>query len=267
MTVFKKLFKSAAITLVALYFCALAALYFLQDGLVFPAPDDPSIKLNGEAQYSEMTTSDGVTLRHVRFKADEGAPKLMFFHGNGSLAPYEINRGRKLFENGFDVLLVEYRGYGGSSGEPSADALLRDALETYDWYKGDSNEWVFAYAHSLGTGVASYLASQREIQSLVLEAPYASLSEIAADRYPMFPVKLLFKHEIDSVAHLSKSSVPTLVVHGEADRVIPSRYGLKLYESLDRGIADWKPLPGVGHNDLVQNGSTELALDHFIKSF
>jgi len=267
MSIFKRLIKSAAITLVALYFCALAALYFLQDSLVFPAPGDPIVELSAPAQYSEMTTSDGETLRHVRFKADDGAPKLMFFHGNGSLAAYEINRGRKLFENGFDVLLVEYRGYGGSSGQPSAEALRRDALETYDWYKGDSSDWIFAYAHSLGTGIAAHLASKREVQSLVLEAPYASLSEIAADRYPMFPVKALFKHEIDSIASLSQSGVPTLVIHGEEDRVIPVRYGAKLYKSLDQNAADWNSLPGVGHNNLVQNGSVNLALNHFIKSF
>ncbi len=262
-----KLFKYAIAFAVAFYFLALAALYFLQDGLVFPTPNVPLPELSAPAEYVEMQTSDGETLRHVRFKADDGAPKLMFFHGNGSLAAFELDRGRKMFENGFDVLLVEYRGYGGSSGSPSADALLKDAIETYDWYKGDTEDWVFLYAHSLGTGVASYLSSQREVQSMVLESPYSSLSDVAADRYPIFPVKALFKHEIDSVENLKGSQVSVLILHGEKDGVIPIQYGKRLFDTLDPELAEWKILPNVGHNTLVQSGSVDLALEHFIKSF
>jgi len=267
MALVKKLTKSAIVFAVALYVVALAALYFLQDGLVFPAPDVVMPELEKPAQYVEMQTSDGETLRHVRFKADEGAPKLMFFHGNGSLAAFGLARGRKLYENGFDVLLVEYRGYGGSSGTPTAAALLRDSIETYDWYKGNSEDWIFLYAHSLGTGVASYLSSKREVQSLVLEAPYSSLSDVAADRYPIFPVKALFKHEIDSTQNLIGTKLPILIIHGEQDGVIPIRYGRKLYEILNPETTEWKALSSTGHNNLVANGSVDLALDHFVKSF
>lgn len=263
----RKLLRSAIVFAVAFYFLALGALYFLQDQLVFPASGEADITLPAQASYMDMKTSDGHTLRHVRFQADEGAPKLMFFHGNGSLAPYELARGLKLFENGFDVLLVEYRGYGGSTGMPSADALLQDSVKTYDWYKGESDDWVFLYAHSLGTGVAAYLSSQREVRSMVFEAPYSSLSDVAADRYPIFPVRSLFKHEINSIENLTGSDTPILIVHGAEDGVIPIKYGKQLFESLDPKFVEWKALPDIGHNDLIQNGSVELALDHFIKSF
>ncbi|MDJ0613631.1 MAG: alpha/beta hydrolase [Rhizobiaceae bacterium] len=262
-----KLIQSAIVFAVAFYVLALAALYFLQDRLLFPAPHALITELPAPAEFAEMKTSDGALLRHVRFEADDGAPKLMFFHGNGSLAPYEVARGRQLHENGFDVLLVEYRGYGGSSGTPTGNDLLKDSLEVYDWYKERDDEWIFLYAHSLGTGVASYLSSQREVQSIVLEAPYSSLSDVAADRYPIFPVKALFKHEIDSGKFLQESKLPMLLLHGDQDAIIPYNYGRQLFDRLDPQTASWKLLPGIGHNNLVQNGSVDLAIDHFVKSF
>jgi pimeloyl-ACP methyl ester carboxylesterase len=264
---FKKLIKAGVLSLAFLYCAVLAVLYFAQDSLVFPAPSAVVETLPDYADYAEMQTADGITLKHVRLRGDEGAPKIMFFHGNGALAAYEIERGRILQENGFDVLLVEYRGYGGSGGEPSAEALLKDSLEVYDWYKEDPSDWVFLYAHSLGTGVASYVASQRPVRSMALEAPYAVFSDVAASKHPIFPVRALFKHEINSAEYLKDNDTPVLITHGKRDQVIPLEFGKALYDSLDAENARMEVIENAGHNDLTRHGSIDLALGHFSKSF
>lgn len=264
---FKKLIKVSVIALAFVYCAVLIILYTVQDSLLFPAPVAQINTLPEYAQFVEMQTEDGITLRHVRLRGDEGAPKLMFFHGNGTLAAYELERGRIFQENGFDVLLVEYRGYGGSGGAPSADAILKDSLEVYDWYQSTPEDWIFLYAHSLGTGVASYLSSKRPARSMVLEAPYSSLSDVAANKHPIFPVRALFKHEIKSTEYLKDNNTPVLIVHGKRDQVIPLKFGEALYDTLDRETSKIEIIDDAGHNDLTRKGSIDLALGHFSKSF
>ena len=249
------------------YLAVLAVLYFAQDNLVFPAPGAVVEVLPEDAEYAEMQTDAGAILRHVRLRGDEGAPKLMFFHGNGTVAAYEIERGRVLQENGFDVLLVEYRGYGGSGGAPSAEALLKDSLEVYDWYNEDESDWVFLYGHSLGTGIASYVASERPVRSMVLEAPYPALSDIAASKHPIFPVRTLLKHKIKPAEYLNGNETPILIVHGKRDQVIPLEFGKALYDTLDPSNARMEIIDDAGHNDLTRHGSIDMALGHFSKSF
>lgn len=267
MSKLNKILKLFVLVLVGVYLCVMGVLYAVQDNLLFPAPAATVNNLPNYAQFVEMKTPDGETLRHVRLASDEGAPKLMFFHGNGSFAANELERGRILQENGFDVLLVEYRGYGGSSGKPSADDLLKDSLATYDWYNSDKSEWVFLYGHSLGTGVASYLSANRPVKSMVLEAPYANLSDVAASKHPIFPVKMLFKHEINSAEYLKGTLVPIFITHGKLDAVIPVKFGEELYQSLNRDIATLNIIADGNHNNLTQKNSIDMALGHFSKVF
>jgi len=262
-----KLIKVSLVLLIGVYLCTLGILYAVQDNLLFPAPSKIVENLPDGAQFAEMQTEDGKTLRHVRLEGDEGAPKVMFFHDNGSLAAAELERGRILQENGFDVLLVEYRGYGGSDGEPSSEAFLKDSLAVYDWYKSDDNDWMFLYGHSLGTGVAAYVSANRPVTSLVLEAPYTRLSDIAASKHPIFPVRMLLKHEIDTVQALKSHKTPTMVIHGKLDQVIPVSFGEALYQTLDADNAELNIIEDANHNNMVAKGSVDLALGYFSKSF
>ena len=262
-----KIFRFPFVKLACVYFLIVGVLYAIQGSLIFPAPDVRVDSLPSYAEFAEMKTKDGEVLRHVRLRGDEGAPKLMFFHGNGTLAALQLERGLQLQENGFDVLLVEYRGYGGSTGTPSADALLSDSVEIYDWYKEDPSDWIFLYAHSLGTGIASYLSSKRPIQSMALEAPYTSLADVAADKYFLFPARLLIRHEINTAEYLVNNKTPILIIHGMEDFVIPFKFGEGLYKSLDPNHAQIEIIDDAGHNDLTRHGSIDMALGHFSKSF
>ena len=143
------LLKKAIVFAVAFYFVALAFLYFLQDSLVFPAPDTSCVDLIPGAIFETMTTSDGAELRHVRLAATPKRPKLIYFHGNGDAALFSQQLGRHFNEAGFDVLLAEYRGYGGSSGRPAAKKLLSDAVETYDRFVGENDDTVFVFTVEL----------------------------------------------------------------------------------------------------------------------
>ncbi len=259
-----KFLWTIAVTFGGFYLIALSVLYLSQDRLLFPAPNPGDTSLPAGAETFETKSSDGAVLRHVRLANADNSPKLIFFHGNGSLAAFEIQRGMALWRSGFDVLLAEYRGYGGSTGVPSAKHLLSDGLETYDQFVGRSQSGkVFLYAHSLGAGVATHIANRRSVDGIVLEAPYASLAAIAAERFPMFPVRALFKHEINSAAAAENLTVPIMLIHGEEDRVIPIHHGEKLFSSLKSPTKVWREIPKANHNDLLLHGALELTIDFF----
>ena len=136
-------------------------------------------------------------------------------------------------QNGFGLFAVSYRGFGGSTGSPSETGLLRDAAAAYssctDRYPV---ERIVIWGESLGTGVAVALASKQPVGRLILEAPFTSAAEVARLSYPLIPVGLLMKDQFRSDARVGAITVPTLVLHGELDRVVPIAFGERLYAAI-----------------------------------
>ena len=97
---------------------------------------------------------------------------------------------------------------------------------------------------------------------MVLESPYNSLAEVAASKYPMFPVRLLFAHEFASEAHIKKTDAEMLLIHGARDGVIPVRFGEKLRDAVGKPVG-WKVIYNAGHNDLTAYGSIQMAAEFF----
>ena len=244
------------------YLSVVALMYLLQDRMLFAAPYAPQTELPRGAEWVEIRTKENLVLNAIYISAGKDADQVLFFHGNGSSAIYEMDRGLALNAAGFSVLLAEYPGYGGSQGKPSAASLLSTALDSYQWLENRSKGAIHVYGHSLGSGVAMYVASEREIASVVLEASYDSLENVAAAHYPWLPVRYLFRNNIKTDDFSVNVSAPILFIHGTKDRVIPIRFGRKLHESV-AGQADWIELENVGHNDLVVLGSVRMAAEFF----
>jgi fermentation-respiration switch protein FrsA (DUF1100 family) len=160
--------------------------------------------------------------------------------------------------SGFGLLAMSYRGYPGSGGKPSEKALFSDALETYDWLAERTSDIVI-HGESLGTGIATYTASQRPEEALILEAPYTAAVDIAAERYPWVPVKLLMRDQYRSDDYIDEIDTPLLIVHGTADTTIPVRFGEELFEmALDP--KQLSLIEGGTHGDLWENGLWPIAL-------
>src|SRR5258706_11613735 len=184
--------KSLLIFGLALYLGMLALMYFAQRKLMyFPEGFRTSPADAGFPQAEEVTldTKDGerVIAWHVPPLGDK--PVLLYFHGNAGALRYRIDRFRSLIangssRNGLGLIAVSYRGFGGSTGRPSEDGLLRDAAAAYDFAaKLYPAERIAIWGESLGTGVAVAMASERVVRCVVLEAPYSSAVDIAAEAY------------------------------------------------------------------------------------
>ncbi|MEE9314530.1 MAG: alpha/beta hydrolase [Rhizobiaceae bacterium] len=254
-----KLIKFTATIFITL----VAALYFLQERLIFPAPNmSAPAHISTNFTFLTIPTSDGKELAAYHHSAERGEATVLVFHGNGDAAFFQLEKGEALVGAGFGVLLVEYRGYPGSSGQPSEDGLYTDALSVYEYISKRGNEAIMIYAHSLGTGVAIDLAAKKPVIAMVLEAPYDSLKNVAQQRFPWAPIKWLMKHQFLSDSKISAINIPVLMIHGLQDRIIPIHHGKALH-ALANKQSEFLVLKNAGHNDLAKFGSVEKAVAFF----
>lgn len=249
----------AFFTVVPLAYLAIVVLmYVKQDALTFDA-DTRRVSPTevGIVNATEVTieTPDGETLVAWHTEARPGMPTILFLHGKGGNISHRPRRYRYFTEQGFGVLFLDYRGYGGSTGEPSEQGLMIDAETSYDWIvaKGVAPQQLVLVGESLGTGIAVKLAAQKPVAALALEASYSSLADVAADRYWWLPVRPLIKNPIDVTADIAKVKVPLLIHHGDADQTVPIAFGRKLF-ALANDPKEFVTIPGADH--FIFNEST-----------
>jgi len=234
------------------------AIYLKQDELIFypqPLDADSVAALERGLERSErfeLLAEDGLHLHGwlLRVATKEPVPLLIYFGGNAEEVSWVLPELARI--PGWAALVVNYRGYGRSEGRPSEDALYRDAVALYDQVirRPDIDPHrVVAMGRSLGTGVATYLASQRPVSAVVLVSSYDSLIAIAQSAYPFLPVRLLLKHRFESVARAPQIHVPLLAIAAAQDRLIPPERSRKLVEAWG-GPARLEVLEGRDHNNI-----------------
>jgi len=215
------------------YAAVCVGLYAAQRSLVFPKlADHVSAQAAGfpEAQEITLDTSDGERLLAWYVPPKDGKHLYIYFHGNGDTLNWRVGRDRKIVADGDGLLAVSYRGYEGSTGSPSEAGLALDAEAAYAFATGKvAPDHIVVWGHSLGTGVAVRLAAERKIAALVLEAPYTSIADVAAERMPLLPIRLLLSDPFHSDERIGKVTAPVLIFHGEKDDVIPISFGERLF--------------------------------------
>ena len=240
---------------VALYGAAVGYLYLYQDSFVYhPAGALASPAAEGLAGVDVVTldAADGVKLTGWYAPAQPGKPTLLYFHGNAGNMSERSQRFAQVLRSGFGLLAMSYRGFPGSGGVPSQQGFFSDALTAYDWAAARSPD-IVVLGESLGTGVATYVASERKLRALVLEAPYTATVDIAAETYPWVPVGFLMRDQFRSRDYIAKVAAPVLILHGTADTVIPVAYGRRLF-ALAHEPKQLAIIDGAHHNDLWDHG-------------
>src|ERR1700704_684623 len=208
------------------YAGGLVALFFAQRAFLFPVPtvarNSPQQAGFPEAEEHVLDTADGEKVIVWHVPAKPGHPVVLYFHGNGDYLAGFFGRFRDIIADGTGIVALSYRGYAGSSGHPSEQGLLRDAAAAYAFttarYAADK---IVAWGFSLGTGVAVALASEQPVGRLILEAPYTSMSDVAASMFPIFPVRLAVRDTFYSDRRIARVKAPLLIMHGARDATIP----------------------------------------------
>lgn len=244
----------------AIYGALLLLLWVAQRSLLFPVPDGegPSPGL-ADAQHFGLATPDGERLSGFFLPPrDALAPSILYFHGNAERLGDIAGRARRYTDAGYGFMAVAYRGYPGSTGRPSEKGLILDGLTAFDGLRRRVAGDIVLHGLSLGTGVAVAVATKRDAAALILEAPFSSAVDVAADLYPIFPVRLLMRDPFRSDRRIADVHEPLLVLHGVRDAVIPIRYGRRLFE-LANADKRFVRLDDAAHADVFDLGFEAIA--------
>jgi uncharacterized protein len=192
-------------------------------------------------------------------RAQPGRPTLLYFHGNGGSLAARTPRIARFMDEGWGVYMMTYRGYGGSTGSPSEAANIADARLAYAALvqEGVPPQSIVAYGESLGSGIAVRIAAELPVAGVILDAPYTSIVDVAAQAYPFLPVRLLLIDRYETTRYIGSIKAPLLILHGQHDGVVPVSMG----RELARLAPEPKRLvvfPNGRHSDLYINGNNAI---------
>jgi uncharacterized protein len=255
--------KWLVIVVSAVYVAGLGVLFFAQRAFIFPIPQtertSPEAAGFPEAEERLLNTADGEKIIIWHVPAKPGHAVVIYFPGNGDVLAGRVSRFRGMISDGTGLVAVSYRGYAGSSGQPSERGLLLDAAAAYAFTAARySADRIVVWGFSLGTGVAVALAAEQPVGKLILEAPYTSIADVAAVRFPIMPVRWLLRDQFRSDERIARVTAPLLVMHGERDATISIKMGERLF-ALAHQPKQFVRFPEGGHDNLDNYGAIETA--------
>ena len=249
--------KWVAIFAATAYVALLALLYIGQEDALFlfaPVPD------NHEYSFSLPTKDvtldgEGYSLHGVLFKSESGSNKrlVLYFKGNGGNVGNSETMARTFTDLGFDVLSMDYRGYGKSKGERSEAAMLDDALRWHDWGTEQAYSEIRVVGWSMGSAFSSHLAANRPVDHLIQFAPFKSVIDMGARTFPVVPeflFAILSEYPFRNDLKLASANLQSYTIyHGTDDRVVPFASGKALAEYLGDKVRLF-PVEGASHDSI-----------------
>jgi uncharacterized protein len=216
-----------------------------------------SLDLPGVAEM-ELPTPDGQRLVAWYAPPARGEATIFYLHGNAGALVHRANRLRLYRAQGYGVFILAYRGFSGSTGNPTEHNIVDDALMAYDTLAGftPQDSKIVVYGESLGTGVAVQVAAKRRPAGLVLESPFSSAVDVGAHLYPYLPVHWLLKDRFESISYIQEVKAPLLVLHGESDSIVPPKLGRKLFAAAPGPKVAYF-IEGANHYTLYEHGAFE----------
>ncbi len=263
-----------AVTFILFYGGASLYLYLNQDQFIFypmPLPEETRMQMQRQPGISpfSLKADNDITL-HGWINSTTGSasrqPVILYFGGNAEEISCRVSEFGRF--SGWTAISLNYRGYGDSQGKPSQKNLFRDALTLFDNLATrpdvDPRHIVIA-GFSLGTGVATYLASKRPVAGVVLIAPFDSFLNVIKKNYGIFPVRLLLKHPFEALPYASAAACPLLCVIAGNDEIIPAESSRRLAAAW-KGPAQTIEVPGYNHNSILSWPGLWDAMNHFLSA-
>lgn len=240
-----------------LYGVAIVVYFLLQERFIFIAvhsSDKTSYALASEYTEVYLDTSYNGRIHGLLIKTTEkSSGVILYFHGNtGSIKRWGVVA-EELCSFGYDVFIMDYRGYGKSRGRRSERAMHNDCELVFQYLlKYYPEEKIVIYGRSLGSGFATKLALKHPDCKVILETPFYSLLEIAEQQAPYMPIGFLLRFPLRSDEIIEQLKNPLIIFHGTRDRIVPYKSGLKLYEKAATSNKRMVTIPGGRHNDLAK---------------
>lgn len=253
----------------AIFAVYLGVLYFIQNDLLFypskvyKAPADVSVPDFAE---NILKASDGTDIMTWYYQGDENKPAVLFLHGNaGQIATFAPSL-YPIAKEGYSVLMMEYRGFGNTQGSISQKTVVQDAALAFDWLKNRGYSTVVVYGYSFGTAFSCALTDVRDVDGLILTAPFSALDKLVSEK-PVPFAKLVLKDRYHSVDYLRKYKAPLLIIHGKKDRLIPYHHAQILFDNALSQEKQIKLLDGETHRSVLFEGKNIPFILDFLKEF
>jgi uncharacterized protein len=256
------------LVVLGIYMLICGLLYVNQESIIFfpqRLSKEHIFQFNWPHEEKSITMKDGTVLNGLLFKADSSKGVILYLHGNaGSLDTWGWVA-RTYTDLNYDVFMVDYRGYGKSGGKINSEVQLHDDVQrVYDMLaKQYTEDRIIVLGYSLGTGLASKVASENRPNLLILQAPYYSVIEEMKQRFSFVPTFVL-KYKLETNKNLKKCTMPVVLFHGDHDNVIDYRASLKLQKEFKPGD-QLITLAGEGHNGITDAEGYRVAIAEILK--
>ena len=228
-------FLQFILTIFAIYFLVLVFLYFYQRNLLYHPNENnySGDKISVDIEKVKIQTADNIELLGWYHKKNlKDYKTLVYFHGNAGSLENRIHKLNHFQDMNINFLIIAWRGFNGNKGKPSERGLYVDGKSAIDWLKkkGVDEKNLILYGESLGTGVATHLAQNKNYAGVILETPFTSMVDAAKNFYPYIPINLLLKDKFENFKKVKNINTPILVMHCEVDQIVPFSMGKKIYE-------------------------------------
>ena len=223
------------LTFLLIYFFILISTYVFQRNLLYHPKENNYFgdELLVSIEKVKIKTQDNIELLSWHHKKNlEKYKTILFLHGNAGSLENRIHKINHFKDININFLIIAWRGFNDNKGEPTEKGLYEDARSAVRWLnsKGVNVKNIIIYGESLGTGVAIEIAQNKSFAGIILESPFTSMIDVAKDKYPYLPVKLLLKDKYESDKKIKNINSPILIMHGKVDNIVPFYMGRKMYD-------------------------------------
>lgn len=235
------------------YVALIVVVYLIQEKFIFkPEKLKPGFEYKYDVPFRELffDVEPGVQINGLHFFRPSPAGLILYFHGNTRSIKGWAKYARDFYRYNYDVVLVDYRGFGKSTGKRSEQAMLRDMQFVYEKLKEQYPEdHLILYGRSMGSGFATKLAADNHPRYLILDAPYYSFSKVVERFLPILPVRLVLRYHLRTDKWIRQVRCPVYIIHGTRDWLIPIRHSENLQKANPKKITLIR-IAGGGHNNL-----------------
>jgi len=243
-------------------------MYVFQRHLIyFPDRHVPDLKKFQAQDMVVVTlqTRDNIKLKSWYIPPKKNKPIVLYLHGNAGHIGYRMPLAREFIKSGLGLFLLEYRGYGGNNGSPTEKGFYEDSETALNYLvqQGVKPSKIALFGESLGTGVATKLASQHQFCALILQSPFTSLTSVSQYHYPWFILKPW--DQFNSLERIKKIHAPLLILHGTKDRIVPYAQALTLFQEANKP-KKMSTIENYDHNNLWNSKGFSDEIIHFIKT-
>jgi uncharacterized protein len=253
-----------------IYITSGIALYFFQDLILFhPVPLKSDYKYEFAEPHHEFNISvnEESNLNVIQFQATDSITKgaVLYLHGNKKNISWYVKYVPYFTRHGYEVWMMDYPGFGKSTGTFNEETLYAWALQLYKLANAHfSADSIIIYGKSMGTGIAAQLASKVYCKRLILETPYYDYPSVAKHYFPFYPVNRMLHYKIPTFRYLQNVKAATTIFHGTEDGLIPYSNAKRLQRFLKKED-EFITIKNGRHNDLYKFNETVLKLDSLLK--